>query len=99
LAEDNPCALNARRRPPQQVLVIAEDDPTLDSAYATCSSSRAPSRLTSGVVVTSTPRRRSPSAALQTGKGRVVRTLNEHYSVVEVDPGVEFEERATVEKL
>jgi hypothetical protein len=33
------------------------------------------------------------------GEGRVVRTLNEHYSVVEVDPGVEFEEGATVEKL
>jgi hypothetical protein len=33
------------------------------------------------------------------GEGRVVRTLNEHYSVVEVDPGVVFEEGATVEKL
>ncbi|MFO0890933.1 MAG: hypothetical protein U0790_17540 [Isosphaeraceae bacterium] len=33
------------------------------------------------------------------GEGRVVRTLNEHYSVVEVDPGVTFEEGATVEKL
>jgi hypothetical protein len=33
------------------------------------------------------------------GEGQVVRTLNEHYSVVEIDPGVEFEEGVTVEKL
>jgi hypothetical protein len=33
------------------------------------------------------------------GEGRVVRPLDEHYSVVEVDPGVEFEEGAIVEKL
>jgi hypothetical protein len=29
----------------------------------------------------------------------VVRPLDEHYSVVEIDPGVEFEEGAIVEKL
>lgn len=33
------------------------------------------------------------------GEGRVVDTLNEHYSVVRVDPGIEFDEGATVEKL
>ena len=33
------------------------------------------------------------------GEGRVARTLSEHYSVVEVDPGVEFKEGATVEKF
>jgi hypothetical protein len=33
------------------------------------------------------------------GEGVVVRTLNEHYSVVEVDSGVSFEEGTTVEKL
>jgi hypothetical protein len=33
------------------------------------------------------------------GEGRVVRPLNEHCSVVEVDPGVEFEKGAIVEKL
>jgi hypothetical protein len=33
------------------------------------------------------------------GEGRVVRLLNEHCSVVEVDPGVEFQKGAIVEKL
>ena len=32
------------------------------------------------------------------GSGVVERTLNEHYSVVKVDPGVQFEEGAIVEK-
>lgn len=32
------------------------------------------------------------------GGGIVERTLNEHYSVVKVDPGVQFEEGAIVEK-
>lgn len=33
------------------------------------------------------------------GEGTVERTLNEHYSVVKVDPGVQFEEGSIVEKL
>lgn len=33
------------------------------------------------------------------GHGTVLRTLNEHYSVVKVDSGVQFEEGAIVEKL
>jgi hypothetical protein len=33
------------------------------------------------------------------GEGRVVRPLNEHYSVIEVDPGIDFDEGAIVEKL
>jgi hypothetical protein len=33
------------------------------------------------------------------GKGTVTKVLNEHYSEVEVDPGVPFEEGTTVEKL
>ena len=32
------------------------------------------------------------------GEGEVVRALNEHYSVLRVDPGVEFEEGTMVEK-
>lgn len=32
------------------------------------------------------------------GEGVVERTLNEHYSVVKVNPGVQFEEGAIVEK-
>lgn len=32
------------------------------------------------------------------GEGRVVKTFNEHYSLVKVDPGVEFEEGSMVEK-
>jgi hypothetical protein len=32
------------------------------------------------------------------GEGTVERTLNEHYSVVKVDPGVQFEEGSIVEK-
>ena len=32
------------------------------------------------------------------GGGEVVRPLNEHYSVVRVDPGVKFEEGTVVEK-
>ena len=33
------------------------------------------------------------------GEGTVVRTLNEHYSVVKVNPGVTFEEGAIVERI
>lgn len=33
------------------------------------------------------------------GNGLVERTLNEHYSVVKVDSGVQFEEGAIVEKI
>ena len=33
------------------------------------------------------------------GEGTVIRTLNEHYSVVKVNPGVPFEEGAIVEKI
>ncbi len=32
------------------------------------------------------------------GEGEVTRTLNEHYSVIRVNPGVQFEEGAIVEK-
>lgn len=32
------------------------------------------------------------------GEGRVVEPLNDHYSVIQVDPGVVFEEGAIVEK-
>lgn len=32
------------------------------------------------------------------GEGEVLRTLNEHYSLVKVDPGVPFEEGTVVEK-
>ena len=32
------------------------------------------------------------------GDGTVERTLNEHYSIVKVNPGVQFEEGAIVEK-
>ncbi len=35
---------------------------------------------------------------VKVGNGVVERTLNEHYSVVRVDPGVVFEEGTTVEK-
>lgn len=33
------------------------------------------------------------------GEGTVERALNEHYSVVKVDPGVQFEEGTVVEKM
>jgi hypothetical protein len=36
---------------------------------------------------------------VKVGEGRVVETLNEHYSVLKVDPGVQFQEGMTVEKL
>ncbi|MBI2606291.1 MAG: hypothetical protein HYW49_09455 [Deltaproteobacteria bacterium] len=32
------------------------------------------------------------------GQGRVLRALNEHYSVIKVDPGVAFDEGTVVEK-
>ena len=32
------------------------------------------------------------------GEGKVIRTLNEHYSIVKVDPGVDFQEGTIVEK-
>ncbi len=35
---------------------------------------------------------------IKLGGGTVERTLNEHYSVVKVDPGVKFSEGAVVEK-
>lgn len=35
---------------------------------------------------------------VKVGGGEVTRTLNEHYSVVKVDPGVAFEEGTIVEK-
>ncbi|WP_126726217.1 hypothetical protein [Tautonia sociabilis] len=35
----------------------------------------------------------------QLGGGEVIRTLNEHYSVIRVDPGVQFEVGTMVEKL
>jgi hypothetical protein len=47
------------------------------------------------------PRRFGDSVCqrIKLGEGRVVRPLNERCSVVEVDPGVEFDEGAFVEKL
>ena len=39
-----------------------------------------------------------PCHKVRTGEGTVERTLNEHYSLVKVDPGVTFEEGTIVEK-
>ena len=41
----------------------------------------------------------SPCEKKRLGEGTVERTLNQHYSVVKVDPGVSFEEGTLVEKL
>ena len=42
--------------------------------------------------------RASPCQKVKIGGGKVIRTLNEHYSVVRVDTGVPFEEGSLVEK-
>ncbi len=39
-----------------------------------------------------------PCRKVKIGEGTVERVLNEHYSVVKVDPGVQFEEGTVVEK-
>ncbi len=39
-----------------------------------------------------------PCHKVKVGEGTVERTLNEHYSVVKVNPGVQFEEGTIVEK-
>lgn len=40
-----------------------------------------------------------PCHKVKIGEGSVERVLNEHYSVVKVNPGVQFEEGAIVEKV
>lgn len=40
----------------------------------------------------------TPCEKKQLGYGKIVRNLNEHYSVVEFDPGVEFTEGTFVER-
>ena len=41
----------------------------------------------------------STCTKVKLGEGIVERTLNEHYSVIKVNPGVQFEEGSIVEKI
>src|SRR5689334_10544955 len=50
------------------------------------------------VCAAGSPRRRVLCEKREIGKGTVQGVLNEHYSVVKFDPGVEFEEGTFVEK-